>query len=174
MAYYIGQALGLVVAVCSFTCPLWKKKWQMLVNSAVANLLVALNFFLLDELGSGIILNIVAVVQIGFSLWHLKKGTAVSLPENILFLGAYIICGSLGYQTWIDLLPIIGAVIFMFGVFQKNEQKTRLLGIGNAVAWILYDIIIGSSAALGQLVTIIVTVVAMWKYRKKANEQFSN
>lgn len=29
MAYYIGQALGIVATVCCFSLPLFKKKWQV-------------------------------------------------------------------------------------------------------------------------------------------------
>lgn len=171
MAYYIGQALGLVVALCSFIGPFWRKKWQMLVNSALANFLVAINFFLLGEVGSGIYLNLVAIVQICFSLWHVKNNTKVTTVENILFLIVYIACGIMGYKSFLDILPIMGAVIFMFGVFQKDEQKTRLLNLCNAVAWIIYDMAIGSSAALGQLVTIVTTLVAFCSYRKVATDK---
>lgn len=171
MMYYIGQAFGLLAAAGAVLCPIWKKKWQMLVTSAVASLMAALNFFFLNELGAGMILNLVAVVQIGFSLLHLRRGTPVSKAENIVFFVVYVVCGSLGYRTWRDLLPIVAVVFFMFGVFQRDEQKTRLLVLGNAAAWLTYDLIVASSAAVGQAVTLAVTVAALWKYRRKKENE---
>lgn len=167
MRYYIGQAFGLLAAAGSLLCPVWKKKWQMLVTSAAASLMAALNFFFLNEMGTGIILNLVAVAQVGCSLWHLRRGTPVSTAENIAFFVVYIVCGSLGYRSWRDLLPIVAVVFFMLGVFQRDEQKTRLLVLGNAAAWLTYDLIIASGAAIGQAITIGVTAAALLKYGKK-------
>lgn len=139
----------------------------MLINSAVANILTAVNFIMLGELGTGIIMNIIAVVQIIFSLWHTLKNTKVTLIENIVFYVVYVSLGIAGYNKVIDVLPVIGAAIFMFSIFQKDEQKTRILYLGNAFAWITYDILIGSSAALSQLATICTASMALYKYRKK-------
>ena len=52
MQYLIGQGCGLVATAASIIMPFYKKKWQMLVNTAAINLLMALNFVLIGELGS--------------------------------------------------------------------------------------------------------------------------
>ena len=49
MIYITAQIFGFMATACCLIGPLFKYKWQILVNSAVANLLVALNFFLLGE-----------------------------------------------------------------------------------------------------------------------------
>ena len=167
MGYILAQTFGILAAACCFLGPLFKEKWQMLLNAAVANILTAVNFALLGELGSGIVMNGVAVVQIAFSLWHIRKNTKVTIVENIVFLILYVGLGALGYRKPIDILPISGAAILMFSIFQRDEQKTRVLYLGNAFAWITYDLLIGSSAALSQLATIGTTSAALYKYRKQ-------
>lgn len=167
MAYIVAQTFGILAAVCCFVGPLFKKKQQMLINAAVANLFTAVNFAMLGELGSGIVMNGVAVVQIGFSVWHIRKNTRVTMPENIVFLVLYVVLGAFGYHKPIDILPIVGAVILMFSIFQKDEQKTRVLYLGNAFAWLTYDLLIGSAAALSQIATICTTSAALYKYRKQ-------
>jgi len=161
--YIIGQIFGVAATLCCIITPLWKKKWKMLVTSAVANLFVAINFFLLNDIGSAILLNLVAIIQIMLSLWHVIKNTKVSIVENIIFLIAYLLCGMLGFKKSIDILPILGAVVFMAAVFQRDEQKTRALNILNAVLWLIYDALIFSSAAFAQIATICMTVFAMYK-----------
>ena len=172
MIYTIAQIFGFMAAVCCLIGPLFKYKWQMLINSAVANLLVALNFFLLGEVGTGIILHFVAILQIMFSLGHVYKQTSVSHTEKVIFLIMYAVCGALGFKKLIDILPIIGAILLSISVFIRDEQRTRTYMLANAAVWIVYDIIIGSSTVFAQLATIIMTCAAMYKYRGNRNDVF--
>ncbi len=166
MAYYIGQALGIVATVCCFALPLFKKKWQMLLVSATSNLFFALNLILIGDVGSAIIVNLLAIVQTLLSLWHVQKDKPVTVAENIIFLIGYIICGSFGFHRALDVLPIIGAVFNMLSVFQRDEQKTRILILLNASTFFIYYIVVGSTNLFAELLAAITTVIAMIKYRK--------
>lgn len=165
MAYYVGQALGIVATVCCFALPLFKKKWQMLLVSATSNLFFALNLILIGDVGSAIIVNFLAIVQTLLSLWHVQKDKPVTVAENIIFLIGYIICGSFGFHRALDVLPIIGAVFNMLSVFQRDEQKTRILILLNASTFFIYYIVVGSTNLFAELLAIITTVIAMIRYR---------
>ena len=165
MAYYIGQALGIVATVCCFALPLFKKKWQMLLVSATSNLFFALNLILIGDVGSAIIVNLLAIVQTLLSLWHVQKDEPVTVAENIIFLIGYIICGSFGFHRALDVLPIVGAVFNMLSVFQRDEQKTRILILLNASTFFIYYIVVGSTNLFAELLAIITTVIAMIRYR---------
>lgn len=166
MAYYIGQALGIVATVCCFALPLFKKKWQMLLVSATSNLFFALNLILIGDVGSAIIVNLLAIVQTLLSLWHVQKDRPVTVAENIIFLIGYIICGSFGFHRALDVLPILGAIFNMLSVFQRDEQKTRILILLNASTFFIYYIVVGSTNMFAELLAVITTVIAMVKYRK--------
>lgn len=166
MAYYIGQALGIVATFCCFALPLFKKKWQMLLVSATSNLFFALNLILIGDVGSAIIVNLLAIVQTLLSLWHVQKDKPVTVAENIIFLIGYIICGSFGFHRALDVLPIVGAVFNMLSVFQRDEQKTRILILLNASTFFIYYIVVGSTNLFAELLAAITTVIAMVKYRK--------
>lgn len=166
MAYYIGQALGIVATVCCFALPLFKKKWQMLLVSATSNLFFALNLILIGDVGSAIIVNLLAIVQTLLSLWHVQKDKPVTVAENIIFLIGYIICGSFGFHRALDVLPILGAIFNMLSVFQRDEQKTRILILLNASTFFIYYIVVGSTNMFAELLAVITTVIAMVKYRK--------
>ena len=166
MAYYIGQALGIVATVCCFALPLFKKKWQMLLISATSNLFFALNLILIGDVGSAIIVNLLAIVQTLLSLWHVQKDKPVTVAENIIFLIGYIICGSFGFHRALDVLPILGAIFNMLSVFQRDEQKTRILILLNASTFFIYYIVVGSTNMFEELLAVITTVIAMVKYRK--------
>ena len=167
MTYYIGQAFGLLSTACCLVLPILKKKEQMLWTNAANNALIILNVLLISGFGSAITVCAVAVVQAFVAIWHIRKGSGISRKENILFLLLYIGCGSLGLRTAIDVLPIVGAVFNMLATFQRDEQRTRWLLLVNASIFALYYILIGSAALLSVLCTIAMTLVGLWKYRKK-------
>ncbi|MBQ4051168.1 MAG: YgjV family protein [Oscillospiraceae bacterium] len=167
MTYYIGQALGVIATICCLILPLFKKKWQMLVMTGLANIFFGLNVILIGQFGSAVFLNAVAVIQAIVSMWHVKDEKPVSNVENIIFLILYVGGGFLGYRRIVDLLPIVGAVFNMLATFQRDEQKTRALTLVNASIYATYFAIIRSSSILAELCGIVTAVVAMIKYRKK-------
>ena len=74
--------------------------------------------------------------------------------------------GFMGFNQALDLLPIVASVFNMLAVFQKDEQKTRILILFNASIFCLYYIIIGSTSLLAELLAVITTVIGLIKYRK--------
>ena len=167
MSYYIGQVFGILITAGAIINLQLKKKKQMLILSAVVNLLAALNILLLDEFSSGVIINLVAVLQIIVALWHEHKKTDVTLPEKIVFLVLYVVGGALGFKTWIDILSIVAAVLYMLAMFQKKEQHIRLFLLGNMATWTVYHAVLGSTAIFAQLAGIMSSVVALIRFRKQ-------
>lgn len=167
MVYYIGQAMGLVATACCFVTPLLKKKWQMLVMTAAANLMFALNMLLIGEIGSAIIIYIVAVIQALVSLWHVQKDKPVTRVETAVFLLASIGCGAIGFKKALDLLPIAGAVFNMLATFQRDEQKTRVFILFNALCFFVFCFAVRSTSMFAELLAMITTIIAMVKYRKQ-------
>ncbi len=175
LIYIIAQAFGIFATLCCFAMPLFKRKWQMLLVNVAGNLFFILNLLLLG-LHSGdlfanataMIVNVVSLVQVLISYWHVQKGTPVTKLENIIFLILYVGLGFVGFNRALDFLPIIASVFNMLAVFQKDEQKTRLLVLCNASIFCSYYIIIGSTSLLAELMAVITTLIGLIKYRKKA------
>lgn len=167
MRYLIGQGFGLIGTVCCLLVPMLKKKWQMLVLTAVINLFFILNLFFIDQVSSAAVINFVIMLQCLVALWHLKTNRPITKAENILFLVIYLAGGALGFKSAIDILPIIGALFNYLANFQPDEQKTRWLFLGNAIAFFSFYCIIGSTSMLGELFAGTSSCAALWKYRKK-------
>ena len=174
--YIIAQAFGIFATLCCFAMPLFKRKWQMLLVNVAGNLFFILNLLFLGYYETGnlfanataMIVNVVSLVQVLISYWHVKQGTPVTTAENIIFLLLYVGMGFIGFHRALDFLPIIASVFNMLAVFQKDEQKTRYLVLGNASIFCAYYIILGSTSLLAELMAVITTVIALIKYRKKA------
>lgn len=166
MKYIIGQALGVLVTAGAIITLQLKNKKQMLWVSAAVNVLAALNILMLDTFSSGVIINLVAVLQIILSLWHEKTNTDSRLPEKIIFLILYIIGGALGFKNAIDLLSIVAAIFYMLAMFQKKEQKIRLFLMANMTSWTIYHAVLGSTAIFAQIAGIVSAIIALIRYRK--------
>lgn len=166
MDYYIGQAIGILVAIGVVINLQLKEKRHMLLFAILTNVLSALNIILLGQAGSGVVIIAVAIVQILFALWHDKKGTEANLIEKIVFFVLYVAGGALAYKSPLDLLSIVAAVCYMFAMFQKKEQNIRLFLLANMSSWTIYFIIIKSTAVFAQVAGIISSIVAICRYRK--------
>lgn len=167
MLYFIGQTLGVISAVCSLILPMLKKKSQMLVMTMVTNGLVALNLIMIDQFGSAVLIHSIAVVQAFVSLRHVLRDSPVTKVEGLLFLAFYVGCGLLGYKSVIDVLPIVGCLFNMLATFQRDVHKTRILILINVSTFLAYYLMVGSTSALMVGSTIVTTVFAMVRDRKK-------
>ena len=178
--YILGQVLGGCSTVCTIILPFFKKKWQILVLNIAVNLLIASNLALIGQIGSGVFLCLVAVVQSIVSMNHDLKGTPVLFWEKILFLVLYVGFGFFGIVTapdfvptinaknLLELMPIVGALMLMFSVFSKTEQTMRKFLLVNATIWTIYTAIVGSTAFFTDLFCMCSTATALFKYRNKA------
>ena len=177
MAYLVGQFLGLLVPIFTITVPFWKKKWQILVCAIAVNALMVANLVLIGQFGSAALLCGVAVVQSIVSLVHYFRDTPITKGENVLFFVLYVGLGFVGMftapgfvfginrQNLIELMPIIGAVLMMLSVFAKGEQTTRKFLLSNALVWMVYTGIIGSTTFFAQVGAVIADCLALYKYR---------
>ena len=179
MAYYIGQFFGLLTIVCSLIMPFLKKKWQLLWANIAINALVILNMALIGQFGSAIFLCLVAIVQSAIALPRTKTGKEPGTPETVLFTVLYVSFGFLGivtapnfvwamnYRNLLELLPILGALSQMISVFVRDEQDTRKWLLCNAVFWVIYSAAVGSSVVFNDILAVISTSTALYKYRKR-------
>lgn len=167
MAYYIGQFFGILVLVCTLVGNQLPKKWMMITVALFTNVFAGLNVLLLGQIGSAVVVNVVAVIQTLVALWHEHKKTKVSLAEKIIFFVAYVGCGLLGCQSWMDILPVAGALMFLLSIFAKHEQGVRAFTVANAIIWIVYYVLIGSSTLFAQIGNLISNLIALWRYRAR-------
>ena len=184
--YYFAQALGIIVTVLCIVNPFFKKKWQMLVNIALMNLFMAVNFLILNNLtiGSAVVLNLVAIAQVILNYFHTRKNEDVPLWEKILFSVLYVgggfwgLLNATGYapfsNVWItllELLPILGAVFNMLAVFAPTPQALRRFSLGNASFWCVYTGILLSTSFFAEFFALVSSAIALYKYRAKPTEK---
>ena len=183
MNYWIGQGFGILATISDISIPQFKKKWQMLVANIAVNSFSALNLVFLNEIGSGIFLFSVAIVQAIVNLIHTLQEKKPAKWEYALFcclfvgLGFYGLFTSPGFvfalngKNLLELLPIIGAVFSMLFVSTRDERIARRYLMCCNIMWGTYHTIIGSTAVFGSIFSGISCLLAMIRERKAKAKQ---
>ncbi len=176
--YIIGQIFGVLSAAICAVAPLFKFKWQMLTLTLFANIFTAVNFILIGQLGATVVLCTVACIQTVVSMIYLQQGKVSSHKQQLLFFCIYLFAGLWGlvsapgftpqvnWQNTIELMPICGALMSMAYVFVPDEQKARRFLLLSSIIWLVYMLLVHSTAFLAQLISIVTTSSALLHYRK--------
>ena len=174
--YLIGQSLGILSTACAVARPFCRKKKQILLLNIGVNLLVACNYILIGQIGSGAFLGLVCVVQSLCSMAHEAKGTRVSNWEVGFFGLLYLIFGLIGFfsavgfppapalSTLLELAPLAGTALMMAAIYAPSEQATRKLLLFNGILWTAYALAKGSSTFLTNATSATAAGVALWRY----------
>lgn len=173
----IAQIFGLLVTLICLISPQFKKNWQMALMAILANSCSALNFLLLGE-PSACGVCAAAVIQAIVAIYHTKNGSKPGAVELSLFgvlyvvggLLPFLVSGTLASFTWLDVLPIFGALLYLGYLAEKREQRMRLFSLSNAALFLVYDILVQSTHGFAQLISIISIIIALIRYRKKETE----
>lgn len=173
MVHLVAQLCGLGGTIITVLQPQFRTKVQLSLCSGLINLLNGLNFFLLGQTGSAMLLCLVAVIQSGLSIVHEKRALLVFPWESLLFSFGYLAVGLLGLATdsapfsILSLLPILGALMLMLSIYAKSSQKTRLFLLLNSLCWLIYTASLGSTVFFSCLASMFSSLLALWKYRKR-------
>ena len=180
--YFIGQGLGVLSTLCAIIRPFCKKKMQILAMNIGVNLLVATNYILISQFGSGALLGLVCVVQSLCSMAHEARGNHAGNGEIAFFGLMYLIFGLVGFfaavgfppafcfATVLELTPIAGTALMMAAIYAPNEQATRRLLLANGILWTIYALTKGSSTFLTNATSASAAGIALWRYRNQHKE----
>lgn len=173
MVYLVAQFCGLLGTVITVLQPQFRTKVQLSLCSGLINLFNGLNFALLGQTDSAMLLCLVAVIQSGLSIVHEKWSLAVFPWESLFFGFGYLAVGLLGLATdsgpfsILSLLPILGALMLMLSLHAKSPQRARLFLLLNSLCWFLYTAALGSTVFFSCLASMVSSLLALWKYRKQ-------
>lgn len=180
--YLVGQGLGIISTLFAIVRPFCKRKMQILSMNIGTNLLVALNYILIGQFGSGAMLGLVCVVQSACSIVHEARKTQVGNLEIAFFGFLYLVFGLAGFfsavgfppalllSTLLELTPLAGTALMMAAIYAPNEQSTRKLLLTNGILWTIYALTKGSSTFLTNATSASAAGIALWRYSKQHKE----
>ena len=177
--YILGQSFGILAAITSIFRPQFKRRKHIFFCTLLGNLFCTLNFVLIGKSGAASLVCTVAIIQSLLAMLHDRHNRAVPTREKIIFLILYLAAGLFGFaysqnfslemhwDTAIELMPVLGALMLMFSNFARKEQTIRFFLLLNAGVWMIYSLLIGSSTVLSNIISLCSTATALWKYRRK-------
>ena len=177
--YIAGQICGIIGAIISIFKPQFRKKEHILICILLVNIMCTLNFTLIGNAGSASYVCMVAILQSALSIRHERRQEMAPKYEKLIFLLLYLGFGlagvvladgfvwELSWKNALELLPVLGALMLMFSVFAKGEQRTRVFLLFNGGLWVIYNAINGATTIFTNIVTLCSTSHALWKYREK-------
>lgn len=177
--YYLGQGFGLLGIACNVLAPALKKKAHMLLTLLFLNLFNLLNFLLIGHRGSAVWLYVVAMVQSAVTLFRVRRDSPTAPWETALFSALYLVLGGVGIVSalgfppplngsfFLELLPVLGALLSMTTIFVRSEQVTRVFVLLTSLVWMVYSAVVGATAFFSDGACAVVTVIALIRYRKR-------
>lgn len=159
----IISVIGMVLTIISFQM---KTRKQILIMQTAGSAFFLLSYLLLGS-WTGVCLNVVFLIRnIVFYFGRDQKwaGSKLWLP---VLLVAVVAAGAMGYHSWLDVLPIIGSIFGTFALYMKDENKLRLLKLGDSPCWLIYNCTVPSTGGIiCEVFNIISIIVGLIRYRK--------
>ena len=176
-AFYIAQGIGVLCVVLSMCIQQFKDIRYIQIGNVAINLLIALQYLLLNAL-SGAWVCVVAAVQSVVMFLLNRKENKLRNWINLLFCVIYI-AGTWAVYTGIkDLFSCAGALFFALAITQKSSGKYRLFGAGNAAVWIVYNIytmayvaLINQLLKLGSIIVAVIRLDIPKYFRRRKKDE---
>ena len=156
--------LGVIASVCSMQ---FKKRKTIFVVLLLLNLFSALNFVFLGTFASAYICFF-AILEMAINYLFERKKKPVPKIVVGIYIIINILLGAISFAGPLDLIPICCALIFCATLLTKKEQNIRKLMILNQTLWLVFDLVVGAYFfAVSNVLTIVSTVVALYRFSKK-------
>lgn len=171
MLLIISQIIGIMAVALYLLSYQLKKRRQIVWAICLSNALYVLQYILLGAF-SGAVMDFLSAVASFFAgkknAPRFKKNEKLIAVISFGFIAATGIALAMVQRDPIELIPIAGALLQTGGLWFENEQTIRKFGLCSAPFWLAYNLISQAyGAAIGSVLAICSSVIAMVRYRKK-------
>ena len=170
MLLIASQIIGLAAVVLYLLSFQMKKRKQIVWTTCLSNVLYVLQYILLGAF-SGAVMDFLSSVCSFFA--GKKNAPAFKRYSKWIALGTSGVLAAVGVaiavvqKDPVELIPIVGALLQTGGLWFEKEQTIRKFGLASAPFWLVYNFISQAyGAALGSVLAICSSVIAMVRYRK--------
>ena len=147
MAYILSQIFGFLVFLFVFASAQTKNMKNALLCQIGCNGFGMLSYVLLGGF-SGCGIYLIATIQSAIFYFIRKEGKEEPKWLSIVIVAAYLICSLATLKGWVDLVPMVAAVLCDIGLSQKKPTNYRIILLLNGTIWLIYDIVMGAYTML--------------------------
>lgn len=147
MSYIVSQILGFVGIFFAAASLQSKNIKTVLLCQIGCNTLGTLSYVLLGGFsGSGIYMIAMAQAIVFYVIR--QKGKEEPKWLSPVVVAAYIVCSVFTFQSLIDLLPMLAAILCAIALVQKKSSNYRIAILLNGAIWLSYDATVGAYTML--------------------------
>ena len=162
--FILAQIFALVACglnVISMQC---KKRKQILFYLIIGNIIGAVGLIFLKAYAGALIQFVFGLETFVNYMLEIKgkKNTPLLVAFYILLS---IIVSIITFNSWIDIIPLISAILHTITIIQEKEKSIRYINLSSLVLWIPYYIAFSAWANLATCLCIVVSnIVSIFRY----------
>lgn len=162
MLFILAQICGIIALIVTVIAVQFKTKEQIVMCSILANLVVSIQFLLLNAI-TGAVISIINTIRCIIFYYYKKKDRKPSLIVLLIFEVIAVVSGIISWQNLWSIIPIIVTVVYTYGLWQDNVKVIRITTGVAGFGWAIYDIIVmayvGAIQETSQLISAIIALV---------------
>lgn len=163
---YLAQLFGLASLALICISYQQKGKDKILFVQIFANLFYFIQYILLAAF-SAASANIISITRTMLFYNFERKDRNIPLYYLIIFELIILFAGIFTYSNIYSIIPIIIAMAYTYGTWQKNLRVMYLIFILAGFFWILYNFVVGAYISiLGSFIEIIASTAGFIKMKK--------
>lgn len=172
MLFILAQICGIIALILTVVSVQFKEKEKIMISMVLANIVVAIQYFLLNAL-TGAVISIINTIRCLIFYYYKKKDMKPSLIVLIIFEIIAVISGIITWQDMWSLIPIVVTVIYTYGLWQDNVKIIRISTGVVGAGWAIYNVVVKAYVgALQETAQLISAIIAL--YRNKNNKEVRN
>lgn len=165
--FIIAQIFGVIGIIFSVLSMQMKTKKNIMIMLLCLNLASALNFLFLNSI-SGSLVCFFAVFETILNYLFDSKNKKVPIYVIAFYVVVNLVLGFSTYNSLLDLIPIVCALIYCATICTKKESIIRKEMFINQTLWLIYDIVVKAYMfSISNILTLISIVISMIRYDYK-------
>lgn len=169
MLFILAQICGIIALILTVIAVQFKTKEKIVMCSVFANIVVAIQFFLLNAI-TGAVVSIINTIRCIIFYYYKKKDMKPSIIILLIFEIIAVVSGIMSWQNIWSIIPIIVTIVYTYGLWQDNVKVIRIATGIAGFGWAIYDVIVmayvGAIQEASQLVS---AIIALFRNRKGNN-----
>ena len=123
MLFILAQICGVIALILTVVSVQFKTKEKIVMCFVFANLVVTIQFFLLNAI-TGAVISIINTIRCIIFYYYKKKDKKPSLIILLIFEIVAIVSGMMSWQNMWSVIPIIVTLIYTYGLWQDTNHNS--------------------------------------------------
>ncbi len=167
MNIFLAQIIG-SFAVSFFIFSIqFKKRKDILKIQFIANILYAIQYFVLNVFIAGY-MNIISGIRCLIFYQYDKKKKKIPSFLLYIFIALIILIGIINYNNFLSLIPIIITLFYIISSYYKDTKVIRYVFLICSIIWLFYNFKVEAYVSLiGNVFEFTSGIIAIIRFRKK-------